>query len=72
MLEGYQVFSNFDKYNGGSFHDSVDGVAYSFTTFAVSSGGLYLGQHIGRVLPRLPTQTAVRQRLAFTPPSSTV
>ncbi|WVQ75880.1 hypothetical protein IAR50_005514 [Cryptococcus sp. DSM 104548] len=54
MLEGYLAFSNFEKYDRKGLHDTVDGVAYSLSTFAIAIASLQFGEHLGRALPPLP------------------
>ncbi|WWC59611.1 uncharacterized protein I303_102169 [Kwoniella dejecticola CBS 10117] len=53
MLEGYLAFSNFDKHNRKGLHDTVDGVAYSFSTFAIAIASLRFGEHFSTFLPSL-------------------
>ncbi|ODN79520.1 hypothetical protein L202_03482 [Cryptococcus amylolentus CBS 6039] len=57
MLEGYLAFSNFGNYNRKGLHDTVDGVAYSLSTFAIAMASLKFGEHLGRTLPHLPRQS---------------
>ncbi|WVQ81786.1 hypothetical protein IAT38_003911 [Cryptococcus sp. DSM 104549] len=54
MLESYLAFSNEGGYNRGGLHDTVDGVAYSLSTFAIAIASLRFGEHLGRTLPALP------------------
>ncbi|WVQ98215.1 hypothetical protein IAU59_005337 [Kwoniella sp. CBS 9459] len=54
MLEGYLAFSNYDGYNRKGLHDTVDGVAYSLSTFAIALASLKMGEHLASVLPALP------------------
>ncbi|OWZ51272.1 hypothetical protein J010_05425 [Cryptococcus neoformans] len=54
MLEGYLSFSNFNHYNRNGLHDTVDGVAYSLSTFAIALSCLHFGEHFGSALPKLP------------------
>ncbi|WRT64643.1 uncharacterized protein IL334_001577 [Kwoniella shivajii] len=53
MLGGYLSFSNFDKYNRNGLHDTVDGVAYSLSTFCIALASLRFGEHSASVLPAL-------------------
>ncbi|WWC68075.1 uncharacterized protein I206_101994 [Kwoniella pini CBS 10737] len=53
MLEGYLSFSNFDKYNRKGLHDTVDGVVYSLSTFAIAIASLRFGEHFSTLLPSL-------------------
>ncbi|RXK40912.1 hypothetical protein M231_01760 [Tremella mesenterica] len=55
MLEGYLAFSNFNGYDRKGLHDTVDGVAYSLTTFTVSLSCLIFGEHLASILPPLPS-----------------
>ncbi|ORY20917.1 CrcB-like protein-domain-containing protein [Naematelia encephala] len=54
MLDGYLSFSNFDKYNRKGLHDTVDGLAYSFSTFAIALACISLGAHMASIFPPLP------------------
>lgn len=54
MLESYMAFSNFDRYTRGGLHDTVDGMAYSFSTFAISLACIHLGSHISSLARLLP------------------
>lgn len=54
MLEGYLAFSNFDGYPRGGLYDTIDGLAYSFATFAISMACIDLGSFVSECLPRLP------------------
>ncbi|WVQ69417.1 uncharacterized protein L199_007634 [Kwoniella botswanensis] len=53
MLEGYLAFSNFDKYDRKGLHDTVDGVIYSLSTFAIAIAFLRFGEHFSGILPSL-------------------
>ncbi|EIW71125.1 hypothetical protein TREMEDRAFT_27534 [Tremella mesenterica DSM 1558] len=55
MLEGYLAFSNSNVYDRKGLHDTVDGVAYSLTTFTVSLSCLIFGEHLASILPPLPS-----------------
>jgi CrcB protein len=46
MLQGYQAFSNYDRFDRNGLHDTVDGLAYSFVTFGMGLATLALGEHI--------------------------
>ncbi|WVF69635.1 hypothetical protein IAT40_004414 [Kwoniella sp. CBS 6097] len=60
MLEGYLAFSNYDGYNRKGLHDTVDGVAYSLSTFAIALSSLKMGEHLSSVLPALPIPRTYR------------
>ncbi|KAK6903580.1 hypothetical protein L486_03149 [Kwoniella mangroviensis CBS 10435] len=75
MLDGYLAFSNFHKYDRKGLHDTVDGVIYSLSTFAIAIAFLRFGEHFSKILPslslfrrpskaplpdRLPAQTQAR------------
>ncbi|KIR60460.1 hypothetical protein I314_03755 [Cryptococcus bacillisporus CA1873] len=64
MLEGYLSFSNFDHYNRKGLHDTVDGVAYSLSTFAIALSCLHFGEHFGSALPKLPWYSKALARAA--------
>lgn len=54
MLEGYEAFSNFGNYPRGGLYDTIDGLAYSFATFAISMACISLGEFVSSCLPHLP------------------
>lgn len=54
MLEGYEAFANYNNYPRGGLYDTIDGLAYSFATFAISMACISLGEFVSACLPRLP------------------
>ncbi|WVW78288.1 hypothetical protein I302_100242 [Kwoniella bestiolae CBS 10118] len=75
MLEGYLAFSNFDGYDRKGLHDTVDGVVYSLSTFAIALASLRFGEHFSTVLPSLtffrrPSKAPLPDRLPVQTPAS--
>ncbi|KAL7419366.1 hypothetical protein Q5752_006204 [Cryptotrichosporon argae] len=69
MLEGYEAFLNLEKYDRKGLHDTVDGVAYSLSTFAIAYASLCFGEYLASVLPPLP-RPPLSRRLDGAPKSS--
>ncbi|GMK56700.1 hypothetical protein CspeluHIS016_0305400 [Cutaneotrichosporon spelunceum] len=51
MLEGFEAFADTPA---GPFQKTVNGVAYSLATFAVSYAGIVLGEQVSSFFPSLP------------------
>ncbi|OCF45740.1 hypothetical protein I317_00228 [Kwoniella heveanensis CBS 569] len=70
MLEGYLSFSNYDGYDRKGLHDTVDGVAYSLSTFAIALASLRMGEHVASILPALPIPKPSRRSESSSSPTA--
>ncbi|GHJ85706.1 hypothetical protein NliqN6_2108 [Naganishia liquefaciens] len=50
MLDGFESFANLGHYDRGGLRDAMDGLAYSFSTLAVSIACLLFGQFSGSLI----------------------
>ncbi|ORX34021.1 CrcB-like protein-domain-containing protein [Kockovaella imperatae] len=64
MLESFLSFSNQDDFNRGGLYDTVDGLAYSFSTWLVALAAVDVGLHFSSIFPPLPTRLQGRRVVA--------